>query len=132
VQCALQLLLTWAARLRHVSGAPCLTCTHAAARRRGPEQLARGEQGAGRPGREQPAPARQGLPESGRKQLRELMKEGLGDHVLYLRLFQARGWENGPRAAPGARHVLGRGGSLLWRWRRPRRRLCVCVAARRA
>lgn len=55
--------------------------------RRAPEQLARGDQGAGRlGGREQQRP---GIPESGRKQLKELMAEGLGDHVLYLRLFQA-------------------------------------------
>lgn len=132
VLCTLQLLLTWAASLCHISGAPCLTCARAAARRRGPEQLARGEQGAGRPGREQPAPARQVLPESGRKQLRELLKEGLGDHVLYLRLFQARGWRSAPHGPPGARRRLGGGGGSLRLCWRSRRRLRACIAERSA
>ncbi len=49
----------------------------------------RGEPAPGRAGaREQQL--RQGIPDTGRVQLKELMKEGLGDHVLYLRLFQAR------------------------------------------
>lgn len=132
VLCTLQLLLTWAASLCHISGAPCLTCARAAARLRGPEQLARGEQGAGRPGREQPAPARQVLPESGRKQLRELLKEGLGDHVLYLRLFQARGWRSAPHGPPGARRRLGGGGGSLRLCWRSRRRLRACIAERSA
>lgn len=39
---------------------------------------------------EQQLQLRQGISATGRVQLKELMKEGLGDHVLYLRLFQAR------------------------------------------
>jgi hypothetical protein len=46
---------------------------------RGPEQLARGQ--ADRSGA---AP----ISEAGRKMLTDLMREGLGDHVLLLRLYQ--------------------------------------------
>ena len=49
---------------------------------RGPEQLARGQ--ADRSGA---AP----ISETGRKMLTDLMREGLGDHVLLLRLYQASG-----------------------------------------
>ncbi len=49
---------------------------------RGPEQLALGQ--ADRSGA---AP----ISETGRKMLTNLMREGLGDHVLLLRLYQASG-----------------------------------------
>ena len=58
----------------------------------------RGEPDTRRAGaREQELQLRQGISATGRVQLKELMKEGLGDHVLYLRLFQARPSSSGQR-----------------------------------
>jgi hypothetical protein len=50
---------------------------------RGPEQLARSEEGQGGMQKQEGT-----ISEDGRAALREMMKEGLGDHILMLRLFQ--------------------------------------------
>ena len=54
------------------------------AARRGPEQIV-----SGRAEREGKA-AGPAVSEAGRSMLADLMKEGLGDHILLLRLYQAR------------------------------------------
>jgi ATP-dependent RNA helicase DHX8/PRP22 len=67
---------------------------------KGPEQLAAGDQqgqgqqqGKGRePGAGSGGP---GISPQGRELLRELMQEGLGDHILLLRLYEVGGWVHG-------------------------------------
>ena len=47
--------------------------------RRGPQQVLRGDEGKGK---------QSALPEQARAALGQMLKEGLGDHVLLLRLYQ--------------------------------------------
>ena len=54
---------------------------------RGPEQIVRGDQGAGRQGK-QGRPMSGGATDRGRQVLAGLMAEGLGDQVLLLRIYQ--------------------------------------------
>ena len=47
--------------------------------RRGPQQVLRGDEGKGK---------QSALPDSARAALGQMLKEGLGDHILLLRLYQ--------------------------------------------
>ena len=65
---------------------------------KGPEQLAAGDQqqggggGGGQPGKGRGGGGGPGISPQGRELLGELMQEGLGDHILLLRLYEAGGW----------------------------------------
>ncbi len=48
---------------------------------RGPQQVLRGDEGKG---------GQSALPEHARAELAHMLKEGLGDHILLLRLYQVR------------------------------------------
>ena len=54
-------------------------CDKFVAMRRGPQQVFRGDEGKGK---------QSALPENARATLGQMLKEGLGDHILLLRLYQ--------------------------------------------